>query len=143
MEAKLDLATPDGFALLQNVTAALQVFGAKATLAIDGEQVEMRAARVPCEADHSLVLVERLGDPARKIGKSIDCFLAPDSDLDIEPRRIRGPMLLFSVNEIMTPKPDVEIVARLPEDSWLKPVLQALHRALKPVIAAIEARPLN
>lgn len=88
------------------------------------------------------MLIEHLGDPERKVGKSIDGCLARDSDLDIEPRQLRTPMLLFTVVEKMAP-PDVEIVARLDADAWLEPVLKTLHAALAPVVKAVASRPLH
>jgi hypothetical protein len=69
--------------------------------------------------------------------------LAPDSDLDVEagqPRKLREPMKLYSIAEKPAPT-YIKVIAHMDAGACLAPVMQALERALKPVITEIERRP--
>jgi hypothetical protein len=142
--AKHGLAPEDERELTMRTTAALAAFGAPVEIVVKDE-IATRGARIDAGDDYSLALLEFQGDLVRGRGKRIDVFLAPDSDLDVEAgerRQLRTRLRLYSIVE--KPAPDyIAVIPDLDTGAWLKPTMAALKRALKPVIAEIERRPLN
>jgi hypothetical protein len=137
------LRAADEQALIMGATAALSAFGGPIIVKDQGLMITARGARIDAEHDHSLTLIEFPAKPG--CAKQIGVFLAPDSDLaeiDGEPRKLRAPLCLFSLCERPAPV-YLEVVPHMDAHAWLKPAIAAFKRALAPVVAAVEKRPLN